>query len=324
MDELKQSIRAYALSCGADLVGFSGTDRFDETRPNVHPLSIYPRTRSVIGLGFRVLRGAYRGIEEGTTFYQYPSMGVEYLEETYMPQVLLKVASFIEDTGYAALPQRRHPRLLADEEDTDPEINLSALCRNAAPEKQMDFRESAIACGLGEIGRSGAILTNDFGPFQRFCFVLTDAPLSPDPLPEALLCDGCGACAQACYGGALTEEITIQAAGLEFPVYRRDNWQCAAYYKGANRSRNPFMPPDGLDGIPDRKDVLSGRKQLSRDEAVEVLDKLNYYGGVRYGYAPSLCGRACDRACYIALEQRGALRRRFHTPFRDREEWRLK
>ena len=32
---------------------------------------ILPGTKTVIGLAFRVLRGIYRGIEEGSTYYQY-------------------------------------------------------------------------------------------------------------------------------------------------------------------------------------------------------------------------------------------------------------
>ena len=41
----------------------------------------------------------------------------------------------------------------------------------------MDFPAAAVNCGLGEKGLSGSLLTDDFGPFQRYAFVLTDAEI---------------------------------------------------------------------------------------------------------------------------------------------------
>jgi epoxyqueuosine reductase QueG len=107
MNDLKDAIRQYALQLGADLVGFSGIDRFDANHPRQHPASIYPGARTVIGLGFRVLRGSFRGIEEGSTFYQYYTTGVETLEEVVMPEKLLALAGLIEDFGYEAVIQKR-------------------------------------------------------------------------------------------------------------------------------------------------------------------------------------------------------------------------
>ena len=34
-------------------------------------------------------------------------------------------------------------------------------------------------------------------------------------------------------------------------------------------------------------------------------------------------GRACDTACYIHLEAKNALKRKFASPFRKRPEWKL-
>lgn len=40
-------------------------------------------------------------------------------------------------------------------------------------------------------------------------------------------------------------------------------------------------------------------------------------------YNCSICGRACDVACYCHLEEKGVLRRRFKTPFRYRGDWKF-
>ena len=86
---------------GADIVGFAPADRFGENDPI---FKIFPGTKTVIGLAFRVLRGIYRGIEEGSTYYQYTTMAVENMEETVMPMAQLKVAMALEAEGFVRCP----------------------------------------------------------------------------------------------------------------------------------------------------------------------------------------------------------------------------
>ena len=71
---MRNKIIELAKICDADLVGFAPASRFDS---NDAIFKILPNVKTVIGLGFRVLRGIYRGVEEGTTYYQYTTMGVE-------------------------------------------------------------------------------------------------------------------------------------------------------------------------------------------------------------------------------------------------------
>lgn len=304
---MRQKIIDCAKKFDADLIGFAPASRFSRNDPI---FKLYPDVQTVIGLGFRVLRGIYRGVEEGTTYYQYTTMGVENLEETVMPMAMLQVCSILEDAGFDALPQRRHQLIMAEEESTNPEVDYGDIYRGVRTEVQMDFTDAAVRCGLGERGASGALLTDDFGPFQRFCFVLTDAKLEETPLYKPHLCDGCGACMKACPGGALSEK------GL-------DSWRCAVYYNGANASKNPFMPPDALAHFENRGAIMDGTAEINPQEAREILDNLYFYPPAKHSYKASICGRACDRACYIHLEERGVLRRSFKKPFRTGEDWKL-
>ena len=91
---MKEKLTELCKGWGADLVGFAPIDRFPADSA---VRKLLPEAKTVIGLGFRVLRGAYRGIEEGSTYYQYTTMGVENLEETVMPLALINVANLIED-----------------------------------------------------------------------------------------------------------------------------------------------------------------------------------------------------------------------------------
>ena len=40
-------------------------------------------------------------------------------------------------------------------------------------------------------------------------------------------------------------------------------------------------------------------------------------------YRSSICGRACDMACYAHLEESGKLTRQFNRPFKGREDWKF-
>ena len=305
--ELREKIIRMAKQYNADYVGFGSISRFQDQPV----LKIFDKTKTVICLGFRVLRGSLRGIEEGTTYYQYCTTGVETIEETVMPMALLKVSGVVEDAGFLAVPQKQNQLIMESTGDTNPEMSYEGIYKGLQGETQLNFPASAVLCGIGEMGFSGSVLTEESGPFQRFGFILTDAELEETPLVQPHLCDGCKECIKACPGKALDENGN------------RDNWQCAAYYLGANMKKNPFMPPEAYEDLPNREAIVNGEAKLSPAEAREVLDRTFFYPPIKHGYAPSICGKACDRACYVHLEEQGKLKNGFTSKFRKRPDWEL-
>lgn len=303
---MKNRITELAKQNGADIVGFAPADRFSKDNPI---FKIMPETKTVIGLAFRVLRGIYRGIEEGSTYYQYTTMAVENMEETIMPMAQLKIAMMLEENGFFALPQRRHQQIMAEENSTNPEVAYDAVYRNRKQEVQIDFLDTALKCGLGEKGLSGALLTDDFGPMVRYCFILTDAEIEADDEIKPHLCDKCGKCIKACPGKAIDENGNV------------DPWQCAVYYNGANGTKNPFMPPEAFDGMDNRLEIIAGEAKVTPETARKILDKIYFYPPAQHAYQCSICGRACDMECYVHLEEKGVLKKKFKTPFRKRDVW---
>ena len=297
-----------AKAHGADIVGFAPASRFDKDDP---VFKIFPGTKTVIGLAFRVLRGIYRGIEEGSTYYQYTTMAVENMEETVMPMAQLKVAMYLESQGYVALPQRRHQQIMKEENSTNPEVAYDAIYRGRAAEVQMDFLDGAVKCGLGEKSFYNTLLTDEFGPMVRWCFILTDAEFEATDMVTPHLCDRCGKCVKACPGKAISEDGTV------------DPWQCAVYYNGANGTKNPFMPPDAFPGMEDRLQIIAGEAQVTPETARAILDKIYFYPPAQHAYQCSICGRSCDVECYVHLEEKGVLTKKFKTPFRKREPWKF-
>lgn len=289
-----ESIKTRARQLGASVCGIGKV--YDEPDPRRDPRMILPAAKAIIGFGFAVPRGLYRAMENGNQFYGYTTLGVKYEDEELAEIFLLKIGGMIEDAGYDACLQKSVPNLrVKGDKSTNPEVADTYELIHAeaveegkpAPDVIIDFGRAAEACGIGQRGLSGHILHRKYGPFMRWCFIITDAPLEPDAGDRTPICDGCGECMRACPGHAIDKN------GL-------DSWQCSVYYKGAHRS-NPHMTEDFLRGHPEREAILSGEKRFDAESARAIYPKLNFLPNTQWGYAPCLCGKKCDIACYRHL-----------------------
>ena len=130
-------IKAAALKAGADLCGIGDLSRFDGAPKEMDPRELFPEARTVIGMVFRIPRGVQRGIEEGTQFYQYPSMAYGGINEIYAPAVLYRVGQLLEDAGYEAMVYRNTgARGCVSDMDGSPGNTLS-------PEEQIEVNTQA-------------------------------------------------------------------------------------------------------------------------------------------------------------------------------------
>ena len=69
--------------------------------------------------------------------------------------------------------------------------------------------------------------------------------------------------------------------------------------------------------------IINGTAEFDSEEAKEILNNIFFYPPAKHFYRTSICGRACDRACYIHLEEKGLLTKKFNRPFREKEDWKL-
>ncbi|MBR4865841.1 MAG: hypothetical protein IKU11_04075 [Clostridia bacterium] len=349
-----QMVKDAALAAGADLVGIGSMDRFANAPPEMDPRYLFPEAKSVVGMVFRIPRGVQRGIEEGTQFYQYPSMAYGGINEIFAPAVLYRVGKVIEDAGYEAMLYRNTgARGVVSDMDASPGNTISPeeqieVSRHAetnaahhrtvqftrpvregavAPDLQFQFRLAAVACGLGEIGWSKMFLTPEFGPLQRLAFLFTDAELEPDPLYNGPpICRMCKACVRSCPGSCLseTESIVTYVGDKRCEWAKLDEWKCYAFYTHAGRYYNPFVPKEVFDKNENGElDVLEGKGEANEESVTNVYKALAGYFPNWVGYNMAKCG-GCIRACVSMLEKKGgAMENRFKAPLRTKKEWKL-
>ena len=103
-----------------------------------------------------------------------------------------------------------------------------------------------------------------------------------------------------------------------------DPWQCAVYYNGANGTKNPFMPVDAFANFDNRIEIIAGEAKVTPETAKKIIDNIYFYPPAQHAYQCSICGRACDVACYIHLEENNMLTKKYKSSFRKREEWKFK
>lgn len=311
MELTSEYIKKVAKSYGADIVGIGNIERWATAPLQMDPKQIMPRAKSIIAMGFRVFRGSLRGIEEGTYFSNYSSMGYGGITYLYMPMTILNTAKVIEDAGYEAVPMGHQSDWRAIDNKGVPYEGYSRAVApgKAIPDVMIHMRIAGFLCGLGEIGYSKMLLTPEFGPRVRVGIIITEAELEPDPIiPPGTLCNKCMACARNCPGNAIsmTETVKTTLAGYEVEWGKLNEDDCDMTMTGAAVS-GPDEVSNGYRGEGTRPSNISPFFKKPRN---------------LYNTGQAVCGaRGCTRACMISLEKRGVLKNKFVHEFRTEKPW---
>jgi ferredoxin len=335
----KERIRQFAYSQGLDLCGFAGIERFEGAPPRMHPASIFPEAKTVIVVGKRIVRGGWRGIEEGTYWPSYTYFCYHGLLNAQFIQIpLYEVACFLEDHGWEAVPY------YAGVPESQPAIE--PLREGAvAPNVQLAIRIAGVAAGLGEIGWSKVFLHRKFGPRVRLHSVITDLELESDPLVEpGSICDRCMLCVEGCPGAIphkrenRTVGVTIEGRTYEWGDV--DMGKCTLMYHGGDPRVSPFLHKD----FPGYKlNVLE--QTMSEEEAYKFAWTLSnaswrateefpsgklvegHAALMQWGEAGSYGiegSRGCMRSCFNHLERKKRIEQTFHGgEFIKRPRWLL-
>lgn len=182
---LEEKIRQYALSCGADLVGFAAAADFADAPEGFRPQDIMPEVEGVVVLARALPAGAVRSANQVVYTAQHTS-NVKRLDE-----LARAVAVFIEAQGGLALPVPADDPYFHWEEERKHGMGI------------LSHRHAAVKAGLGIIGKNALVITPEYGNRVEFVSILTDLVLTPSAPAPDLCPPGCRLCLDACPVGAL-------------------------------------------------------------------------------------------------------------------------
>ncbi len=294
-------LKIAAKRFGADVVGVANIERFREAPPHHHPSSLLPEARSVVVIGRRILRGLHRPVEEGTGWHSYNMFGYGGLSVRYCNEVVYKLACYIEDLGYQAVPHSAHTIW-----------NYYGMAKDnggVQPEVCVTLYYAAYAAGLGEMGWSGVFLNPEYGPMVRYALIITDAPFEPDPLFEGKICDRCKLCVKECPAGAIhpTKTTSVIIGGKEVVHSKIDKGKCLFYHWGLSRKTSSFLPEDveiKFEEGMTMEDVVALRERVNKK--VPIYDRIR-----SDSHTQAICGsRGCCLACVRHLEKKGLISKR--------------
>jgi epoxyqueuosine reductase QueG len=216
MRDLTREVKDFTLECGADLVGVASIDRFDGAPEGFHPTDVMKSTGSVITFARKFIMGILDELAPGRQRLSYKHHMFAH-KNTYNTFTGYDIARFLEKRGFKAFVIQPTTPYYAQE------------FRGV-----MSHRHAAIRAGLGVFGKNNLVLTREFGPRQRFCTVLTDADLVPDPLIEEDLCMGCNTCREGC---------PVQAWDSKSGIFYKP---VCAHHQNWNRADQECKQPCGI------------------------------------------------------------------------------
>lgn len=182
----KENIRSYAASMGADVVGFSSKDRFDDGPDTHHPSALLKNAQTVIVYGRAIPKGILHSVEYGLYFLHRTYHSVY----PFLDELGLALSKKIEEEGGLAVPIPSYAPLVYN--DLEPWGILS-------------LKHAAVFSGLGSFGRNELVFNPKYGSLLRFGAVVTDMEFEPDDMNYEDPCPpNCKACIKGCPNDAFT------------------------------------------------------------------------------------------------------------------------
>jgi epoxyqueuosine reductase len=193
---VEEDIQQVAGGRGASMVGFADVSCL--------PVEVTEGLTRAVSLAVALDPAVVRDIRNGPT--------VEYFVEYGRANALLgrlaeQVACILTDAGRRA---RAFPA-------TVKQVNETTL------REKLQHRTIATRAGLGWIGKSGLLVTREYGAAVRLASVLTDAALEVGTPTDTSSCGDCRACVEHCPAGAIVGR-NWQTDAIREHLY--DAWAC--------------------------------------------------------------------------------------------------
>jgi len=179
-----RELKAIAAEGGASVFGVADISGIKDTFC-FEPKSVCDGLDRGISIGVRLSKRIVSTItDQPSRIYAFHYKRVNSL----LDGLALRISNHIQDCGYSALPV---PASLIEDWD---------LMRGAVSHKKIGY-----LAGNGYIGRSGLLVSPEFGASVRYATVLTDMPLKAGK-PVKTGCGACAACIPLCPAKAIKKD----------------------------------------------------------------------------------------------------------------------
>ncbi len=174
---------------GAKLVGFCQLDK--------SPIADMPNLKYAVSIAVKLSDSVISTIKDKPTITYFQ----HYRTANYKLNLLaFSCCNLLEEMGYNAFP------IAASQSDNTEGVEYRGVFQH---------KTAARLSGLGFIGKSGLLITKEFGSKVRFATVLTDMPLKSDlPIIENA-CNNCELCVKSCPAGAISGIIYKEGMSRE-------------------------------------------------------------------------------------------------------------
>ncbi|MEG2686676.1 MAG: epoxyqueuosine reductase [Christensenellaceae bacterium] len=185
---MENKIKKMILSCGADVCGISGIERFAAAPTGFSPKDIFKHCKSVIAFGKALPKGL-TAVEPRLIYGHYNAFICNEVDA-----IALQGAKYIEEQfGAAAVPMPCD----APYEYWD--------CETLTGKGLISMKHTAVLCGLGQLGKSSLLLNPKYGTLLTVGAILTNLELCSDKLCAELCIKGCTRCVDVCPVSAIQD-----------------------------------------------------------------------------------------------------------------------
>jgi hypothetical protein len=279
---LTSRLKEFLRGQGADLIGIGSVDRLAGAPEAMQPSRYLPNALALISIGLHINEAVCdlvaRSVQERTFPASYHSYQLFTLTivNPQLDTLAFQGAKFLEAQGHRAYP---FPANVPHD--------LRPSAEYPGGPGDISHRHVAVACGLGQIGWHGMLLTPEFGARQKLTTIATNAPLVPDPIFQGVLCDParCGfRCARACPTGAipaaLDEKVSISIGDRRTEYARIVGWKCRWGCSGMLTCTGGYKDIPIPDAEPTPDELLRYKSQVDPwQERVRRLSGLLPYCG---------------------------------------------
>lgn len=189
----KDRIREKIVALGADVCGFGRIERFSSAPEGFRPTDLYSDCKSVISVGIALPKGLLC-VEPRLLYGHFNADVVHKVDE-----IVFAAAKIIEkecDAICVPIPSDEPYEYW----ETDSMTGKGLL----------SMKHTAVACGVGQIGKSSLLLNPEYGNRLTLGAVLTNMDFESDPYCENICIPGCTKCLNACPVSAIEGELVSQ------------------------------------------------------------------------------------------------------------------